>query len=230
MIWGYHHFRKPPYKRYMLPIGWLYNLPTTLYVRKNLSKKSWIQSTGTFWKSTFAVLNASSAKDFALDVLNGTEAWCFLEVMCLFSLVYGWSTSYHVCFYHLSPWQFCDLLRVRDPWPEIKFNVPVRLRFLSHLFSGNLPWTCWQKWFFAQLIPSCSHFSRRKASRRSGNTQPIPMAPSAGVHCRKLGRVATRECTWLSTSLRGGFVYDTVLHSIPSPGPPKKRWNLLVFF
>ena len=27
----------------------------------------------TFWKSTFAVLNASSAKDFALDVLNGTE-------------------------------------------------------------------------------------------------------------------------------------------------------------
>ena len=30
------------------------------------------------------MLNASSAKDFALDVLNGTEAWCFLEVMFFF--------------------------------------------------------------------------------------------------------------------------------------------------
>ena len=26
------------------------------------------------------------------------------------------------------------------------------------------------------------------------------------------------------------FVYDTVLHSIPSPGPPKKRWNVLLCF
>ena len=26
------------------------------------------------------------------------------------------------------------------------------------------------------------------------------------------------------------FVYDTVLHSIPSPGPPKKEVELVVFF
>ena len=62
------------------------------------------------------MLNASSAKDFALDVLNGTEAWCFLEVMFFFPwFMVGLPVTTFFFIYHLSPWQFCDLLRVRDP-------------------------------------------------------------------------------------------------------------------
>ena len=51
------------------------------------------------------MLNASSAKDFALDVLNGTETWCFYR--CFFSPPWAYQLAW-------------DIFRIGDPCPEIK--------------------------------------------------------------------------------------------------------------